>query len=199
MFQFCIAICLFILCYSCSYEDKKVNANPITIDIIPFENIEAKDVEFVSKELRKILASVVIKPKQDLPQQAYYAPRNRYRADTLIRFLSKRTSPFHVTIGLTTQDISTTKGEINDYGIFGFGYRPGNACVVSSYRLSKKNALEQFFKVCIHELGHTAGLSHCPEKTCFMRDAEGKNPTNEEVAFCEKCKAFLISKGWNLK
>ena len=133
-----------------------------------------------------------------MPQQAYYAEKKRYRADTLIKFLSKKTSKNHVSIGLTTKDISHTKGLVKDYGIFGLGLRPGNACVVSLFRLSTTNRHEQFFKICIHELGHTAGLPHCPEKTCYMRDAKGGNPTNEETSFCEKCKLFLGSKGWNL-
>lgn len=42
------------------------------------------------------------------------------------------------------------------------------------------------------------GLDHCPDKTCLMRDAEGKNTTNEETGFCENCKEFLLDKGWNL-
>jgi len=29
-----------------------------------------------------------------------------------------------------------------------------------------------------------------------MRNAEGHNPTNEEKAFCAKCKAYLQKKGW---
>lgn len=188
-----------ITSYACSNNNEVIVIKPITIDIIPFENIPMQDVEFVAQEIKKIVASVNIKPKENLPQQAYYAARNRYRADTLIGFLSKQTESNHVSIGLTTHDISHTNGKIKDFGIFGLGFKPGNACVVSSYRLSKENKNEQFFKVCIHELGHTAGLPHCPEKTCFMRDAEGKNPTNEEIEFCEKCKTFLISKGWNLK
>lgn len=78
------------------------------------------------------------------------------------------------------------------------GYQPGSSCVVSTFRLSKINLPDQYLKLSIHELGHTQGLPHCPDKTCFMRDAEGKNHTNEETGFCPKCKAVLIEKGWVL-
>lgn len=105
----------------------------------------------------------------------------------------------HVTIGLTTNDISTTKGQIEDYGIMGLGYQPGSSCVVSTFRLNKKNLQEQFFKVSIHELGHTAGLPHCKVLNCFMRDAEGRNHLEEETDFCTTCKSHLLSKGWTLK
>jgi archaemetzincin len=80
----------------------------------------------------------------------------------------------------------------------GLGFCPGNVCVASTFRLSKKNLKEQFYKVAIHELGHTQGLPHCEDKSCFMRDAEGGNPLNEEHGFCEVCKLFLKSKGWEL-
>ena len=133
------------------------------------------------------------------PVLARYLPRNRYRADSLIHFLKSQTSKGHITLGLTNKDISTTKNEVADWGIMGLGFRPGNACVASSFRLSKTETNIQLFKVAIHELGHTQGLPHCNIKSCFMRNAEGGNPTNDEKDFCIKCKSILIQKGWNLR
>lgn len=95
-------------------------------------------------------------------------------------------------------DISTSKGEIKDWGVMGLGYCPGKSCVASSFRLSAQKRQQQFFKVAIHELGHTQGLAHCANKTCLMRDAEGSNYLNEETGFCENCKAVLVKKGWKL-
>ena len=131
-----------------------------------------------------------------LPSLAFYPKRNRYRADSLIHFLDRMTLDGQITIGLTSKDISTTKGDIPDWGVMGLGFCPGKACVVSAFRLSKGQMHEQLFKVALHELGHTEGLPHCPVRTCFMRDAEGRNPINEEKEFCPKCKAMLILKGW---
>ncbi len=176
----------------------KVSADTIIVDIQPLGDIPKQTVEYVRKELQKIYPNIEVKKAIPLPKLAYYEGRKRYRADSLIHYLHRQTKAGHVTIGLTIKDISTTKDEIKDYGIMGLGYCPGNACVASTFRLSKKDVPEQLFKTAIHELGHTQGLPHCPNKTCFMRDAEGKNRTNEEKEFCSKCKSHLISKGWAL-
>lgn len=168
----------------------------ITILVQPFTDIQPENVEFVVNEIKNVYPNVKVLEPIDLPKSAFYKERNRYRADSLILFLSKKTEKDFVTIGLTSKDISTTKGKINDFGVMGLGFTPGKACIASNFRLNKKNSNNQFFKVAIHELGHTQGLKHCPVKTCFMRDAEGKNPTNEETDFCKKCKQNLINKNW---
>lgn len=77
----------------------------------------------------------------------------------------------------------------------GLGYCPGKACVASDFRLKNKS---NYFKVMIHELGHTAGLPHCSVKTCYMRDAQGGDPTGEEKAFWDKCSIHLQKAGWKV-
>lgn len=170
-----------------------------TIDIQPFEGLPTELAEHVFTELSKYNPNVQLLKAVPLPKRAFYSPRNRYRADTIIALLRSKALTDQVIIGLTNKDISTDKGKIYDWGVMGLGYQPGNACVVSTFRLSKNNLKEQFFKVAIHELGHTQGLPHCPDKTCLMTDAEGKNNTDKEEGFCEKCKKYLSSKSWLLK
>lgn len=185
---------------SCSEKKNRINekaAKPaVTILIQPFKDIKQETVVKVTEGIKNVYPNVKVLNGIDFPENTYYKERNRYRADSIIKFLNKETKEGFVTIGLTSKDISATRGKIKDFGIMGLGYRPGKACVASSFRLSKENRDEQFYKIAIHELGHTQGLPHCPEKMCFMRDAEGKNPTNEETDFCKKCKTFLINKNW---
>ncbi|MEI6061521.1 MAG: Zn-dependent protease [Bacteroidota bacterium] len=173
-------------------------ARPVVIDIIPFSDVPADLTEYVYGYLSKIYTNVSIQPAIPLPRSTYYAARGRYRADSLIRQLASRTEFGHVTLALTTKDISTTNGNFPDWGIFGLSYCPGKACVASIFRIKGENREEQFFKVAIHELGHTQGLDHCPGDSCFMRDAEGKNHMNEETEFCPKCRKTLIKAGWIL-
>lgn len=170
----------------------KIYVQPFNDDLSPFE------VSNLAHKMKKYHANIVLLKPIDLPYQAWYKPRKRYRADSLINQLRNKVKDGEVIIGLTSKDISTTKNGIKDFGVMGLGYTPGKSCIVSTYRLNKKNLEQQFFKVTIHELGHTQGLKHCPVKTCFMRDAEGGNPTNEEKEFCERCRKFLIKRRWTL-
>jgi archaemetzincin len=185
-----------ILLLTASYRN--ADKGNLTLVVQPFNDLPDQQLQYVVKKLRAIIPGIRVTPRKALPSHAYYKPRNRYRADTLINWLRIHTGENEVTIGLTSKDISTTKGKVADFGIMGLGYRPGKSCVASSFRLTKSNKNEELFKVSIHELGHTQGLDHCPVKTCFMRDAEGSNPTGEEKEFCADCKRVLVSKGWKL-
>ena len=168
------------------------------IVIQPFSDIDPLLIDSIFGQIKKTGYKVYIRPPMPLPTNAFFPARGRYRADSLIRMLSQSANPDTVVIGLTEKDISATKGQVQDWGVMGLGYCPGTACIVSTYRLSKRNLYQQFYKVALHELGHTQGLQHCTNKTCFMRDAEGGNPLDQEKGFCTSCKAFLTKHGWTV-
>jgi archaemetzincin len=119
----------------------------------------------------------------DLPAEAYYAPRKRYRAEKLLDFLESfadEAGEGVKILGLTEVDISTTGDDVPDWGIFGLGSCPGRTAVVSSKRLKRRpknreHVLFRISNVAVHEVGHTFGLPHCDEHEveCVMLDAEG--------------------------
>lgn len=150
------------------------------------------------------METVLLEPF-DMPSQAYYKPRNRYRADSLLRWMSRENIQGHGRIlGLTALDISTTKydskGEVKepaykyrDWGIFGLGERPGDAAVVSTFRLHHSDRYKyigRVIRVCIHETGHMLGLKHCPNTGCVMEDAAETIRTIDRVNadLCEDCR-----------
>lgn len=194
-------ICMISLLFSCTQPDKpdtssrKLAEEVKTILIQPFDDLHPEKVQYVANEIGKIYPKTKILAPIHIPKESYYAPRNRYRADSIINIMRKKANKNEIIIGLTSKDISTTNRGYPDFGVMGLGYSPGSACVASNFRV-KNN--EQFSKVAIHELGHTQGLPHCPVKTCFMRDAESKNRTDELTGFCPKCKAILQDKNWKL-
>lgn len=200
-----------ILFTGCQPEDKntslkhsvnpvKASSEPVVVDLFPFDDVPSGITSYVYSNLLKIYPNVKLHQPIPMPRAAFYAAKNRYRADTLIDRLAHGTPDRHVSMALTTKDISCTKGNIPDWGIFGLSYCPGKACIASTYRLKKyKDSMkQQFFKIAIHELGHTMGLDHCPVNTCFMRDAKGGSPFHEEKDFCPKCKSVLKKAGWQL-
>ena len=187
---------LILVLISCT-NTKKVHQKIIVIQPLGDFNIE--QAKNVLNKIQTINPNVVLRENIPFPKNSYYELRNRYRADTIIKTIKNNIGKDSVIVGLSNKDISVTKGKIEDWGVMGLGYHPGKACVVSDFRMSIQNKNEQFYKVVLHELGHTEGLAHCPVKTCLMRDAEGKNHLNEEKDFCIKCKTYLIGKGWNLK
>lgn len=188
-------------------EDNKKNASslpplvkPATIILQPFDDCPQVLIDSLHLRLEKVNPDILVRKPIPLPKLSYYPPRNRYRADSLINYLWRRSTTQSVVLGLTTKDISTRKGKVEDWGIMGLAYCPGYSCVVSTYRLPRNDINNSLYKVSIHELGHTQGLQHCEaSKSCIMRDYQGKNILNELSGFCHTCKHRLDKKGWNVE
>jgi archaemetzincin len=175
----------------------------------PLEKFSAADLAYLQTTIAGFYkAQVRIAPLQKIPAAFTTTIKvKRYRADSILRWL-KNNQPggTNFTVGLTVKDISTTsyddKGQIEkpinrytDWGVFGLGYMPGPACVISNFRLqsgASEKWRERLAKVVLHELGHNMGLPHCPNH-CFMRDAVEKlsSVDEEPMALCTGCRQKL--------
>lgn len=173
-----------------------------TVALLPFEGMGKAVLQAVRSGIRdQLKLNVVELPAKPLPANAFYAPRQRYIADSLLVFLrNQKSGAFDQIIGLTTKDISTRKGEIENWGVLGLGSCPGVACVISSFRAGRNKTGEKVFlkrmtTLALHELGHTFGLPHCPDPVCLMKDAEGKMNLDDGDSYCSECRNKLREKG----
>ena len=172
----------------------------VTIAIQPFGTFDTALIAVITPEITKQFdsAQVILLSPRELPKEAFYKPRSRYRAEILLEKLDSINSNRYTKIlGLTNKDISTTKGGVYDWGIFGLGGLGKAPCVVSTFRMKKNSTPELFLqrlrKVVVHELGHTFGLDHCDWPQCVMLDYRGTIASldNTGFGFCSQCRARL--------
>lgn len=168
----------------------------VHIDLQPLGDFTQKEANQLKEELEKhlvpiYLSEIEVLPQKDIPASCLYKPRNRYWAGKILGYLKQQNqgSDF-VTIGLTHRDISTSIHGQYNYGIMGLSFRPGNACVISTFRLKRKDDL---WKVTTHEFLHSRGLPHCKKDNpkCLMQDAHGKNTFYMKNGLCQDCQKSL--------
>ena len=177
--------------------------NNYRVGLLPYKGFDSSLMSSLKKETEDFYkCEVVLLKTVTLPSFAYYAPRNRYKADSLLVYEQGMIpANINAVAGLTNKDISTSKGMIPDWGVFGLGMCPGKACVISTYRLNRTSKTitqlkERLVKVVLHEIGHNLGLPHCSnDPLCLMTDAGGtiKQVDNEKKWLCRSCRNKL---GW---
>jgi archaemetzincin len=168
------------------------------VAIQPLGEVPEDQITAVSDALRETYGvDIRVLPPTDHPQAAWYEPRHRWRAERLLDFLEPRLpADCDRILGMTTDDISTTKGEHEDWGILGLANLPGAAAVISFYRCRRRvhdvDPIERLRRVAIHEIGHTLGLPHCSTYGCYLEDAGGTVETvDRETFLCDACRARL--------
>ena len=211
--RFFISLPAIILLFSCNRKDKNENNSPFhghevvkkgnhSFAILPFKGVDSSLLTELKNGLQKQLnVHITVLDDAALPSFAFYKPRQRYIADSLLVFLGETNKGrFEKIIGITTKDISTKKDPHENWGILGLGSCPGEACVISSFRAGKtkvpyKDFIRRMITLALHESGHTYGLEHCPVANCIMKDAEGKMNLDDGDSYCEKCRNYLSGKG----
>ncbi len=131
----------------------------------------------------------------DRPSDAYDPRRQQHSSTRILRWLLDR-RPAHPgkVIGITDLDLFIP---ILTF-VYGEAQLGGTAAVVSTARLvAESDGVRPDFdqlgaratKECVHELGHTFGLLHCPRPTCVMaRSVNLVQVDAKHGALCHDCR-----------
>jgi archaemetzincin len=192
-----------LLCLSVLLPWRPAAAGPASpssepvVAILPFGKVSQDVLERVASEIQaRLRVQVRFETPRELPKEAWYAPRKRWRAEKLLAAIdADPPKGAWKVVAVTEAEISTTKDDIPDWGIAGLGNMGGLSCVLSTHiyrKHSKTRAvlLRRVGDVAIHEFGHTLGFDHCETDGCVMSDAKGKaisSADHSTGSYCARC------------
>ncbi len=143
--------------------------------------------------------SIVVQLKSPLvnPIEAYDSRRNQYHSTRMLALLEHHLASLGADriLGITSADLFVPGMDF----VFGEARCPGQAAVVSSFRLRQfdESDEEERFEACIkkeavHEIGHMLGLQHCSNVNCVMHFS--KTLTDTDIKgdnYCSECQTQI--------
>ncbi len=167
-----------------------------TVLILPFVFKRSQDLDEVAKKIQTNLSMTPNLSQMHFNHHyAFDNIRDQYHSTRLLKGLEKQLDHLDKKIlGITHLDLFIP---ILTY-VFGEAHLEGPAAVVSDYRLNPQFyglppnpdlIKERLIKECIHELGHTLGLRHCPNPQCVMRTSTYVEEIDlKSDTLCSRCR-----------
>lgn len=159
-------------------------------------------LQWLANEMGKCLQAKVREMEPiPVPPDSYEPRRKQYYSTKILKeMLGNVPADALKLLGVTERDLCIP---ILTY-VFGEAQLGGTAAIVSLARLRQEFygappeqplLMERLRKECLHELGHTFGLYHCPSRECVMYlsntviDVDSKGRT-----FCSHCQTVTASR-----
>lgn len=164
----------------------------------PLGDVDPAQTRFACQTIReRFKLDCQVLRAHPLPRAALDAARAQYDADALIDALFRRAPEDAVgLVGITNADLFDTR---HGRFVFGLASLIDRVAVVSLARyrgswwgqsLDPRRFRDRYYKVVVHEVGHTLGLRHCERQVCAMRDDADIHALDASPRrFCSACRA----------
>jgi len=172
----------------------------ISILIIPIGDLNPEDLEYLRDELKAKFGDCIIGDKTQMWSGAYNPQREQYLSGVVLQRLSE----LHSNIATEVKVLGVTEEDLYSTGlnfVFGQAQLSGQYAIISLKRLdpafygmvpNKGIFRHRMVKEAVHELGHTLGFQHCPNKYCVMHFSNSLWDTDvKEDSFCKWCLARI--------
>ena len=169
------------------------------IVIIPFGEIEQDVLDSLVRSLQETYrCGTAVGERFAIPEKTYNSLRKQYHSTRILKKLEtvERLAD-ELVLGVIDEDLYVP--ELNF--VFGEADVLARVAVIGLPRLrqeyygldpDRKLFLLRTAKEAIHELGHTCGLGHCPDRKCIMHFSNSLADTDvKEPAFCIACRNKL--------
>ena len=177
------------------------------ICLLAIDRVDKTFLEKLSTDLEKIFGGKIKVSHTPLDLQfAYNLQRDQYHSSLILEKLSdfgsvgQKMDPEACERILGIVDVDLYVPDLNF--VFGEADVVNSRAVISTkrlrpeyYGLPKDEMLffDRTLKESVHELGHTYGLRHCPDKKCVMYFSNSLQDTDVKFfSFCENCKRKLM-------
>ena len=163
---------------------------PFSLTLLPCGAFDQAELNDLARALSAKGMAVRIAKQRPLPQEAFNARRQQYRADDFLK--TARSEAGERVLAVTDCDLYAD----NLNFVFGLAESFGKCAVISLYRLRIGVDQEKFrlraVKEAVHELGHTLGLPHCTNSRCVMHFSNSLEDTDRKGNdWCEACEKKL--------
>jgi archaemetzincin len=152
--------------------------------------------EMLAKTFPDTVFSILTK-NLPLNEKTYNKTRKQYNSNAILANIKTRADKekkrYNRILGVVDADIYVP--DLNY--VFGEAYAPGNAALISFWRLKpefykekpdEKTLAMRALKEATHELGHTLGLQHCYRSACVMHFSNSIFDTDKKQnVFCDEC------------
>ncbi len=199
---------IFLVILGCSTNEfqhkgkkQEVKSKQGEIYILAINKVDSTLLEKLRANLEKIFGQKIRVRQISLDLEfAYNSERKQYYSSAILEKLRNTSSEAGERV-LGLVDVDLYVPDLNF--VFGEADIVEKLAVISTKRLRQEYyglpkdeelLLDRTSKESVHELGHTYGLRHCPDKSCVMYFSNSLQDTDfKSSSFCESCKRKLMS------